>query len=202
MKNKLLIALTILMVVLAACTPKEVAKPEEPAVEQPAVEQPVEEVVEKVEEVVEEVVGKVEEVVEEVIEEVEEIVEPASGTITLYTSEPEGKVAEMVADFNKLYPDVTVDVFRSGSGEVIAKIQAEKEAGEIQADLIWFADIDFFDKLADEDLFLVYRPAGSDVVDEMFHYNGDRYQEVRFIFNIIAYNTTLVKTPPTSWKDL
>ena len=27
----------------------------------------------------------------------------------------------------------------------------------------------------------------------MFHYNGDRYQEVRFIFNIIAYNTTLVQ---------
>ncbi len=128
--------------------------------------------------------------------------EPATGTITLYTSEPEDKVAEMVADFNTLYPDVTVNVFRSGSGEVIAKIQAEKEAGEIQADIIWFADIDFFSELAKEDLMMEYRPVGSDVVDEQYHYNGDRYQEVRLIFNVVAYNTAVITTPPTSWNDL
>jgi len=189
MKSKLFLVLMVLMMVLAACAPKEVVEPTEVVVEQP------------VEEVVEEPVD--EEVAEEVVEEpVEEPAEPASGTITLYTSEPEDKVAEMVADFNVLYPDVTVNVFRSGSGEVIAKIQAEKEAGEIQADILWFADLDFFKNLADEDLFMVYRPVGSDVVDEMYHYNGDRYQETRLIFNVVAYNTTLVKTPPTSWKDL
>jgi iron(III) transport system substrate-binding protein len=140
--------------------------------------------------------------VEQPVEEIVEPVETASGTITLYTSEPEDKIAEMVVDFNAMYPDVTVNVFRSGSGEVIAKIQAEKEAGEIQADILWFADLDFFNNLADEGLFMVYRPVGSDMVDEIYHYNGDRYQEVRAIFNIIAYNTTLVTTPPTSWKDL
>lgn len=188
MKNKLFLLLTVLMLVLAACAPKDVAEPTEVPVEDTE-----EEVVEEVEE----------EATEEVVEEpVEETAEPASGTITLYTSEPEDKVAEMVADFNTLYPDVTVNVFRSGSGEVIAKIQAEKEAGEIQADIIWFADLDFFKGLADEDLFMVYRPIGSDVVEEMYHYNGDRYQEVRLIFNVVAYNTTLVTTPPTSWKDL
>ncbi len=128
--------------------------------------------------------------------------EPATGSINLYTSEPEDKINEMVADFNKLYPNVTVNVFRSGSGEVIAKIQAEKQAGKIQADIIWFADIDFFNNLAEEDLMMVYRPEGSDVVEGIYHYNGDRYQEVRLIFNVVAYNTTAITTPPTSWKDL
>ena len=125
-----------------------------------------------------------------------------SGTITLYTSESEDKANEMVADFNKFYPDVQVDIFRSGSGEVVAKLQAEMEAGEIQADVIWFADIDFFSKLAAEGLLMTYKPKGSDIVPAEYHYEGDKYQEVRLIFNVVAYNTAMLSEPPTGWKDL
>ena len=151
---KFLLTILIVLLAVAACVPQAAPAPAEeaPAAEAPAEEAPAEEA---------------------------PAAESASGTITLYTSEPEDKVAEMVADFNAMYPDVTVNVFRSGSGEVIAKIQAEKEAGEIQADIIWFADIDFFKNLADEGLMMEYRPVGSDAVDEMYHYNGDRYQERR-----------------------
>lgn len=125
-----------------------------------------------------------------------------SGSFTLYTSESEDKVNEMVADFNTLYPNVKVNVFRSGTGEVIAKIQAEQQVGEIMADVIWFADIDFFNKLSEEGLMLEYRPKGADDVDEIYHYNNNRYHEVRLIFNVVAYNTAAISTPPTSWKDL
>ena len=189
--KKLNFVMVMLIVVLAvaACAPQAAPEPAAPAAEEAApAEQaaPAEEAAP----------------VEEAPAEEAPAAEPATGTITLYTSEPEDKVNEMVADFNALYPDVTVNVFRSGSGEVIAKIQAEKEAGEIQADLIWFADIDFFAKLAEEGLMMEYRPVGSDAVDAMYHYNGDRYQEVRVIFNVIAYNTAAITTPPTSWKDL
>ena len=125
-----------------------------------------------------------------------------AGSITLYTSESEDKVNEMVADFNEQYPDVQVDIFRSGTGEVIAKLQAEMEAGEVQADVIWFADIDFFGRLAAEDMLMTYKPEGSDIVPAEFHYDGDKYQEVRLIFNVVAYNTNLLPEPPTSWQDL
>jgi iron(III) transport system substrate-binding protein len=125
-----------------------------------------------------------------------------SGTITLYTSESEDQVNEMVADFNRLYPDVTVDIFRTGSGEVVAKLQAEMEAGEIQADVIWFADIDFFSRLADEELLMAYAPQGGENIPAGYHYDGDKYHEVRLIFNVVAYNTGLVPEVPTSWKDL
>lgn len=136
-----------------------------------------------------------------------------SGTITLYTSESEDNVNEMVADFNEQYPDVEVEIFRSGSGEVVARLQAEMEAGEIQADVLWFADIDFFNMLATEDRLLPYRPAlpaelseeeaaAAEEALEQFHYNDDRYHEVRLIFNVVAYNTTLVDEAPTGWADL
>ena len=68
--------------------------------------------------------------------------------------------------------------------------------------MIWFADMDFFKSLADQDLMMAYEPKGSEAIDEIYHYNGDRYHEVRQIFNVVAYNTTLVTEPPTSWKDL
>jgi iron(III) transport system substrate-binding protein len=128
--------------------------------------------------------------------------ESPSGTITLYTSESEQQVSEMVADFNRLYPDVTVEIFRAGSGEVLARLQAEQEAGEIQADLLWFADPDYFATLAEEGLLVEYIPAGTENVDDAFTYAGGLYHEVRLIFNVVAYNTELVETPPTGWADL
>jgi len=132
----------------------------------------------------------------------EETAAQASGTIQLYTSESEDKVNEMVNDFNQVYPDVTVNIFRSGTGEVTAKIQAEEQAGDIQADVIWFADIDFFRMLAEKDLLLSYMPRGGDQAPAEYHYDNNRYHEVRLIFNVVAYNTQLVDPPPTSWKDL
>lgn len=182
--------LLVLTLVLTACAPQ--ATPEAPAVEEPAAEEPA------VEEPVEEPAA------EEPVAEEPAVEEPAapSGTITLYTSESEDQVNEMVADFNVVYPDVQVDIFRTGTGEVIGKLQAEMEGGEIQADLIWFADLDFFRMLAEEDMLLEYAPVGGEVVEDTYHYFGNKAHEVRFIFNIVAYNTTLVETPPTGWKDL
>lgn len=182
--------LLVLTLVLTACAPQ--ATPEAPAVEEPAAEKPA------VEEPVEEPAAE-EPVAEEPV--VEEPAAP-SGTITLYTSESEDQVNEMVADFNEVYPDVQVDIFRTGTGEVIGKLQAEMEGGEIQADLMWFADLDFFRMLAEEDMLLEYAPVGGEVVEDTYHYFGNKAHEVRFIFNIVAYNTTLVETPPTGWKDL
>ena len=182
--------LFVLTLVLSACAPAapEATVVEEPEVEEAVVEEPV------AEEVVEEEPAAEEPAAEEMV--------APSGTITLYTSESEDQVNEMVADFNEVYPDIQVDIFRTGTGEVIGKIQAEMEGGEIQADLMWFADLDFFRKLSEEDMLLEYAPVGGEAVEDIYHYFGNQAHEVRFIFNIVAYNTTLVDTPPTGWKDL
>jgi iron(III) transport system substrate-binding protein len=154
--------------------------------------------------IVETVEVEVETVIKEtVMVEVEVEAEQAiSGQIVLYTSESEDKVNEMVADFNEVYPDIEIFIFRTGTGEVTAKLQAEMEGGDIKADLMWFADLDFFRKLSEEDMLLEYMPIGGDLVDAQNHYFDNKAHEVRYIFNIVAYNTGLVDTPPTGWKDL
>ena len=125
-----------------------------------------------------------------------------SGTITLYTSESDDDVNLLAGDFMRRNPGITVKIFRAGSGPVVAKLQAELQAGKIQADVIWFADIAFFQDLARKDLLLSYSPPTGRRVPSQFHYEGNRFHEVRLIFNVVAFNTNHVRFRPTSWWDL
>jgi iron(III) transport system substrate-binding protein len=124
-----------------------------------------------------------------------------SGTITLYTSESDDDVNLLTRDFTQR-TGVRVNVFRAGSGPVVSRIQAELQAGRIQADVIWFADIDFFRSLAQRDLLESYSPPAGRRAPGEFHYDNNRMHEVRLIFNVIAFNTRAVRFKPESWWDL
>jgi len=126
----------------------------------------------------------------------------AQGTLTLYTSESLDKVNEMKADFEKRQPGTTVNIYRSGTQVVIGKLQAEIQAGAVQADLLWMADIDFFAQLARKNLLVPYTPPEAERAPAKFRYEGGRYHEVRLIFNTVGFNTLRLKERPTSWKDL
>lgn len=126
----------------------------------------------------------------------------AKGTVTLYTSESLDKVNEMKLDFEKRNPGVSLNIYRSGTQVVISKLQAELQAGGTLADMVWMADIDYFEDLTKKDLLVPYIPPEADKVPAKFKYEGGRYHEVRLIFNTVGYNTLRVKTRPTSWNDL
>ena len=127
---------------------------------------------------------------------------PAGGTCVLYTSESDDDVNLLSEDFMRRTPGATVKIFRAGSGPVEAKIEAEMQAGRIQADVIWFADMAFFQNLARKGLMLPYSPPAAGSVPRLFHYQGNQYHEVRLIFDVLGINTRQVKFRPTSWWDL
>lgn len=127
---------------------------------------------------------------------------PPSGTLTLYTSESDDDVNLLADDFMRRTPGVTVKIFRAGTGPVEAKIEAEMQAGRIQADAIWFADIGFFQNLAQKGIMLPYNPPAGGRAPRILHYQGNQFHEVRLIFNVVAFNTRQVKFRPTSWWDL
>lgn len=126
----------------------------------------------------------------------------SSSTLTVYTSEPQEKIDEIVAAFQETAPDVDVQVFRAGTGELKTRIATEKENGEIQADVLLAADVPTFESYVEAgDL----QPLGGvqtdgvldAVVDEEGYYVG-----TRVIPTIIAYNTGAVDSPPESWAEL
>ncbi len=125
-----------------------------------------------------------------------------ASTVTLYTSEPLDKVNEMKLDFEKRNPGVTLNIYRSGTQVVISKLQAEQQAGGMLADMLWMADLDYYEELAKKDLLLPYDPPEAGKVPSKFKYDGARYHEVRLIFNTVGFNTLRVNTRPTSWMDV
>ena len=64
----------------------------------------------------------------------------ASGTITLYTSQPAEQMDLVIEAFNVDHPEVTVEVFRTGTTELMSKLQAEFTAGATPADVLLIAD--------------------------------------------------------------
>ena len=54
------------------------------------------------------------------------------GKLVLYTSQPERDAAQTMAAFKQAYPGIEVEVFRSGTTEVMGKLAAEFAAGATQ----------------------------------------------------------------------
>ncbi|MGB3414520.1 MAG: ABC transporter substrate-binding protein [Microbacteriaceae bacterium] len=126
-----------------------------------------------------------------------------SGNVVLYTSEPQAKIDEVIAAFNVHYPEVKVDVFRAGTGDLNARVESEITAqGAPQADIFLAADVPTFEGYVKRDLFLKYVPTDADkLIQDILDPEGF-YVGTRIIPTVIAYNTGVIKTPPTSWKEL
>jgi iron(III) transport system substrate-binding protein len=124
------------------------------------------------------------------------------GELQFYTSQPDTDATALVSKFNETYPDVEVKIFRSGTEEVIGKLLAENEAGEVQADVLLVADNVTFEGLKEKDLLESYEsPEYSNIpaefVDADFMYAG-----TKVMATVLAVNTNEVTELPTSWNVL
>lgn len=126
----------------------------------------------------------------------------SGATITLYTSEPQEKIDEVIAAFTEQEPDIDVEVFRAGTGDLKARIATEQQTGEVAADVLLAADAPTFEAYKEDDLLLQHTPADTDALLESVVDPDGYYVGTRIIPTVIAYNTTEVTEPPTSWQEL
>lgn len=124
-----------------------------------------------------------------------------SGKITLYTSVPQPIIDKIQADFQSKFPDITLEVFRSGTSAVVAKLKAEQEAGAIQADLVWVAEPSTYEDFKAQDLLLQFTPDEADALPAEMKDPDGYYYAGRVINMIVAYNTA-VETKPMSWQSM
>src|SRR5712691_7225245 len=84
------------------------------------------------------------------------------GTITVYTSQPSDQMAKVVEAFSQRHPAVKVELFRSGTTEVMSKLAAEFAAGRPQADVVLIADAVAMTQLKNDGRLMGYpeAPAG------------------------------------------
>src|SRR5215208_3858116 len=87
-----------------------------------------------------------------------------SGTLTVYTSQPSDQIAKVVEAFRKIHPALKIELFRSGTTEVMNKLQAELAAGRPQADVVLIADAVAITQLKNDGRLLAFPDAPADKV--------------------------------------
>jgi iron(III) transport system substrate-binding protein len=123
--------------------------------------------------------------------------------VLLYTSVPQQLATQFTEAFMKKRLDIKVEIFRSGSTEVGAKLAAEREVGGIRADLLWLADAPIYYELRDKGELAHYvSPEAKNIPNDLKDPKGF-FTGARLINMIIAVNkeVTPLKDAPKSWRS-
>ncbi|MBL8669173.1 MAG: ABC transporter substrate-binding protein [Alphaproteobacteria bacterium] len=124
-----------------------------------------------------------------------------SGSLLLYTSQPEKMAAETVTAFNAKHPGVKVELFRSGTTEVMNKLRTEIAAGAPQPDLIFIADAMTMEALKAEGRLLAFPDAPVAGLSPASYDKDRTYFGTKLITTGIVYNKKASFVPQT-WADL
>lgn len=124
-----------------------------------------------------------------------------SGKLVLYTSQPDRDAQQTIAGFRRLHPGVEVEVFRSGTTEVMAKLAAEFAAGQARPDLLFIADAASMEQLKADNRLEAYAGAKLDGIPEGLVDKDRTYFGTKIISTGIVYNRA-ASEKPTSWADL
>ena len=124
-----------------------------------------------------------------------------SGQLALHTSQPDKDMKGTIAEFNKKYPAVKVEVFRSGTTEVLNKLRTEFSAGAPQPDLVLLADAVSMEALKKDGRLMALKSVDVSGIPPQFYDHDKYYIGTKVITSGLVVNTK-AKFKPTSWKDL
>jgi iron(III) transport system substrate-binding protein len=124
-----------------------------------------------------------------------------SGKLVLYTSQPDRDAQQTVAAFKQLHPGVEVEIFRSGTTEVMSKLAAEFAGGQPRPDVMFIADAASMEILKADNRLEPHKDAKVDGFRAGTIDPDKTYFGTKIISSGIVYNKA-AKVVPTSWADL
>ena len=124
-----------------------------------------------------------------------------SGNLILYTSQPNTDAQQTIDAFKAKNPGVAVTFVRDGTPKILAKLSAEFEAGQPQADVLLIADSVTMEGLKKEGRLLAHEKADVSAYPAGIHDPQKFWFATKLITTGIAYNTK-ASLKPTSWLDL
>jgi iron(III) transport system substrate-binding protein len=125
----------------------------------------------------------------------------ASGKLVLYTSQPDKIAADTVAAFNKQQPEVEVEIFRSGTTEIMNKLAAELVGGAPKPDVLFIADAVSMEQLKADGRLAAYPQADVAAFPAGTYDKDKTYFGTKLITTGIIYNKS-APIKPVSWLDL
>ncbi len=124
-----------------------------------------------------------------------------SGKLVLYTSQPDRDAQQTVNGFRAAHPGVEVEIFRSGTTEVMAKLGAEFAGGQPRPDVLLIADAVSMELLKAENRLERHETRLVEGLSPASFDPDLTYFGTKLITTGIIYNRA-AKLQPTSWMDL
>lgn len=129
------------------------------------------------------------------------LAQAVSGKLTLYTSQPNTDAQQTIDAFKAKHPNVDISFVRDGTPRILAKLRAEFEANQPQADLLLLADSVTMEGLKSEGRLLPYEQADVSAYPPGTHDPQKQWFSTKLITTGIVYNTK-AGFKPASWSDL
>ncbi|HCG63898.1 MAG TPA: ABC transporter substrate-binding protein [Sphaerochaeta sp.] len=128
----------------------------------------------------------------------------AKQNVMLYSSLKDSQLAAIKEGFMKKYPNITMDYYTAGTGNVMTKLATEQQAGGISADIIWVGDPTNYIDFKEQGLLMPYDSPAAASIPDKFKDPDRLYMSARLIMLGFVYNTNLVKgnSIPKTWEDL
>jgi len=126
------------------------------------------------------------------------------GKVVWYTSLVLPSAERVAKLFETAYPDVKVEVHRTGSQRILQRVMQEMQANIKNVDVIHTSDAGHYVFLKEKKLLAKYTPAGVEAFPAGFKDKDGYYYGLRATVNAITYNTKAVPAAeaPKTWKDL
>lgn len=124
----------------------------------------------------------------------------AANKLMIYTSMKESLIGGIVEGFKAKNPGIEVDWQSAGAGKIMAKIEAERQAGHLMADIIWTSEVPDFYQMKADGLLEQYQPAGFDELLNPFDDYDGSFTAARLGTLGIVININKVQTPPAGWE--
>jgi iron(III) transport system substrate-binding protein len=123
------------------------------------------------------------------------------GKLVLYTSQPNQDAQQTIDAFKAKYPKVDITFVRDGTPRIVAKLRAEMQAGQAQADILLIADAVTMEDLKREGRLLAYPEADVAPYAPGVHDKDRAWFATKLITTGIIYNTR-APFQPQAWADL
>ncbi len=128
----------------------------------------------------------------------------AQTKLMIYTSVPTQDMTAVQKAFEAANPDIKLEVFRAGTGDIQTKIAAEAKQNAVVADLLWVAEPSYYETLKKQGLLAKISPKEAASLPALMKDRDGTYYAGRLINMIICYNTKAVKPAeaPRRWTAL
>lgn len=130
--------------------------------------------------------------------------EDYKGTVMLYSSADEGMILKYKEAFEKKYPNVTLEYYFAGSGQIVTKLSTEMQTGAVGCDLVFLASPDSFVTWKNENALLAYESPFAADVPATLRDADNTWCSAYVILMGFGYSSAVcsAEEAPTTYKEL